>query len=61
MRSKDQSRNATKRANGIEPEPGLYAGVKRRARFLARVGCKVTVKNPERYLDSYARKRQVKK
>ncbi len=51
-----RSQNANQRANGIEPEPGDYAGVKRWARYLKRVVLKpVKIRNPEKYLHSTAR------
>ena len=52
-----KSRNETRRANGDEPEPGDYAGVKRRARYLKRVACKpVKIKNPEKYLNASSKR-----
>jgi hypothetical protein len=46
-----ESRNEGLRANGVEPEPGPFAGVKRWARYIARGGArKVVVKNPRKYL-----------
>jgi hypothetical protein len=51
--AKRRLRNANLRANGTEPEPGPYAGVKRWARYLRRVPRRdVKVKNPSRYLNS---------
>jgi hypothetical protein len=48
-----KSRNAGKRANGDEPEPGDYAGVKRHARYLKRADRKpVKIKDPEKYLNA---------
>ena len=44
-------RNHNRRANGNEPEPGDFAGVKRWARYLMRVPKReIKVKRPERYL-----------
>lgn len=56
---KKRSRNKNRRANDDEPEPGLYAGVKRRARYLKRVGRK-TIKikgNPLKYLHASEKRR----
>jgi hypothetical protein len=36
-------RNAAQRVKGHEPEPGLYAGVQRRARYLSRVPNEIAV------------------
>jgi hypothetical protein len=45
------NRNEGLRANGIEPEPGPYAGVKNWARFLKRADLKpVKIEDPEKYL-----------
>lgn len=50
-------RNMSKRANGIEPKPGLHAGVKRRRRYLKRRKPIITsVRNPERYLNPTQRR-----
>jgi hypothetical protein len=53
-----QAQNARQRANGIELEPGLYAGVKNWARFLKRAtGLKpVKIKNPEKYLNASSKR-----
>jgi hypothetical protein len=46
-----KSRNELSRANGIEPAPDPYAGVKRWARYLKRAPRRVVqVKNPRKYL-----------
>lgn len=50
MSKKQQSRNKTMRANGNEPKPDFGAGVKRWARYLARVGHNTRVKDPMKYL-----------
>jgi hypothetical protein len=51
--AKRRLRNANLRANGVEPGPGLYAGVKRWARYLRRVPRReVKIKNPAKYLNS---------
>lgn len=53
-----KSRNSVRRANGNEPEPGAFAGVKRWRRYHARVAPrKIKIKNPERYLSASARRR----
>ena len=53
-----QSHNERQRAKGIEPEPSLFAGVKRRARYLKRAGYRpIKIKNPSKYLHSAARRR----
>jgi hypothetical protein len=52
-----QAQNARQRANGIEPEPGPYAGVKNWARFLKRADLKpVKVKHPEKYLNASSKR-----
>ena len=52
-----KSRNAGKRANGDEPEPGDYAGVRRWARYLKRVDRKPgKIKNPEKYLNASSKR-----
>lgn len=49
--------NKNQRANGNEPTPGIFAGVKRLARYLRRVPARpIKIKNPERYLSSHARR-----
>lgn len=54
-----RSRNRSLRANGVEPEPGNYAGVKRYARYLKRVvAVSKGVKNPDRYLHAAERNRR---
>lgn len=53
-----QIHNKTVRANGNEPEPGPFAGVKRWMRYLKRVPCIVSlnkIKHPERYLARHGR------
>lgn len=51
-----QNHNGAQRVNGNEPEPGPFAGVKRWARYHARVPARtIKIKNPERYLHSHAR------
>jgi hypothetical protein len=48
-----QAQNARQRANGIEPEPGDYAGAKNWARFLKRAKLKsVKIKNHEKFLNA---------
>lgn len=45
------------RANGIEPEPGPYAGVKNCARFLKCVALKpVAITNFEKYLHASSKR-----
>lgn len=52
-----RNRNESARARGIEPTPGLFAGIKRRARYLRRAGTpSIKIKNPERYLHATARR-----
>ncbi len=52
-----RNQNATKRANGDEPEPGDYAGVKRWTRYLKRIERKpVNIKNPEKYLNARSKR-----
>jgi hypothetical protein len=54
--SQRQSRNANSRANGNEPEPGSFAGVKRWMRYHKRVTARyVEIKNPDKHLHSHAR------
>jgi hypothetical protein len=49
--------NKTRRANGNEPTPGAFAGVKRWARHLRRIPVRpIKIKNPERYLSAHARR-----
>lgn len=45
-----KNRNETNRANGNEPTPGNFAGVKRWARYHSRVPYVPKVRNPEKYL-----------
>ena len=49
-KSSRQAQNALQRRNGEEPVPGLYAGVKRHARYLSRVVKEVKIKNPDKFL-----------
>ena len=52
-----KSHNETQRVLGNEPIPGSFAGVKRWARYLARVPARaIKVKNPERYMSAHARR-----
>ena len=54
-----QYRNQSLRANGVEPEPGNFAGVKRWARYLKRVVfVPKPVKNSDWYLHSAERNRR---
>lgn len=61
MGLRDRQRdNAQLRMNGIEPEPGFGASVKRVARYLKRSRIKpVRIWNPDRYLHSAARRRKL--
>lgn len=53
-----QNHNIGLRGRGIEPEPGFFAGIKRRARYIARAGAPIVkIKNPSRYLHAAARRR----
>jgi hypothetical protein len=48
--------NKTARANGNEPMPGPFAGVKRWARYRRRVDAPaIKIKNPARYLNASRR------
>jgi hypothetical protein len=52
-----KSRNEIRRANGNEPVPGDFAGVKRWARYLKRAERKpVKIKNPEKYLNASSKR-----
>lgn len=53
-----KSWNRSQRLNGNEPAPGHGAGVKRWSRYHSRVKPRaITIKNPEKYLNSCAKKR----
>jgi len=51
-----KNHNISLRARGIEPEPGLNAGLKRHARYLRRAsGAPIVIQNPDKFLHSHAR------
>lgn len=52
-----KSRNETNRANGNEPVPGAFAGVKRWMRYHKRIALKpIRIKNPADYVSGYNRR-----
>ena len=50
-------RNESLRANGVEPVPDWFAGVKRWMRYLKRVPAVAKkIKNPDKFLNAFARR-----